>query len=88
MADSRRAEGCSVSFVIMTQKKFVRNEEDKLVAGVIAGLANYFNQDPVLFRIAAITFLLITGVFPGLIIYALAWWVVPRGTHFDYDIQD
>ena len=73
----------------MTQKKFVRSEEDKLVAGVIAGLAQYFNQDPLLFRIAAITFLLITGVFPGLIIYALAWWVVPRHSkHYDYDVSE
>jgi phage shock protein C len=60
------------------KKKLERDEEKKVVAGVISGMANYFNQDPVLFRIAAITFLVITGFFPGILLYIAAWVVMPK----------
>ena len=61
----------------MTQEKVYREEETAIVAGVVAGLAKYFSQDPVLFRLLAIFLLLITGIFPGLIIYILAWFFIP-----------
>ncbi len=68
-----------------------RNQEKAVVAGVLAGLADYFEQDRTLFRIAAIIFLLITGVFPGLLFYIVAWFMMPRklgsGADFDYEIK-
>lgn len=69
----------------MSRKKYTRSKDDVVVAGVIAGLAHYFSQDPLLFRIVAIAFLLITGFFPGLIIYLIAWLVVPQKPKYDYD---
>ncbi len=60
------------------KKKLERDEEKAVVAGVLSGMANYYEQDPVLFRIIAITFLLITGVFPGLLVYIVAWFIIPR----------
>lgn len=69
----------------MSNKKYTRSKEDVVVAGVIAGLAHYFKQDPLLFRIAAIAFLLVTGIFPGLIMYVIAWLVVPTAPRYDYD---
>jgi len=71
----------------MSKQKFVRSEDDVMVAGVIAGLAHYFSQDPLLFRVAAIAFLLITGIFPGLIIYLIAWLMVPRKPRYNYDVE-
>jgi phage shock protein C len=62
----------------MSAKRLERDEEKAVVSGVIAGLANYFDQDPVLFRVIAITFLIITGIFPGILVYVLAWLIVPR----------
>lgn len=47
------------------------------VAGVCAGVAEYFNVDPVLVRIAAVV-LALTG--PGIIAYALAWVFVPEAS--------
>jgi len=58
-------------------KKLERDEETRLVAGVLGGLARYFEQDPALFRLAAVFFILITGVFPGLLVYLIAWIIVP-----------
>ena len=60
------------------KKRLERTKETAIVAGVIAGLARYFDQDPTLFRLGAITFIIITGVFPGLLIYILAWLVMPK----------
>jgi phage shock protein C len=67
------------------KKKLKRDQEKAVVAGVMYGLAEYFNQDPVLFRIAAITFLLITGIFPGVILYLAAWIVMSKRDRADVD---
>ena len=73
----------------MQKQKIYRDKETAVIAGVLAGLAEYFNQDPVLFRLAGIVFLIITGVFPGLIIYLIAWLMIPHKptTHADYTIN-
>ena len=74
------------------KKKLKRNEEQAIVAGVLAGMANYFNQDPALFRVAAITLLILTGVFPGLLLNLGAWLVMPKHTadtqHADYEVSE
>lgn len=59
------------------KKRLERDKERAVISGVLAGLANYFQQDPVLFRVAAIAFLILTGIFPGLLLYLAAWIVMP-----------
>lgn len=70
------------------KKRLERDEEKAVVSGVLAGLADYFGQDPVLFRVAAIMFLLLTGVFPGLILYLAAFVIMPKKDkhRVDYEI--
>lgn len=51
-----------------------RRPEEGHIAGVCAGVAEYFNVDPMIVRIAA-TVLLFTG--PGFFAYVLAWIFVP-----------
>ncbi len=69
-------------------KRLYRTKEDAMVAGVIAALARRFDQDPVLFRVAAITLLILTGVFPGVFIYLGAWFIIPsQSRHADYIIE-
>lgn len=83
-----------LDFVILAvmKRKLKRDEEQAIVAGVLAGMANYFNQDPALFRIAAITLLILTGIFPGLLLYLGAWFVMPRhkadGQQVDYEVSE
>ncbi|MCA9357413.1 PspC domain-containing protein [Candidatus Nomurabacteria bacterium] len=73
----------------MKKKRLERDEEKAVVSGVMAGMANYFEQDPVLFRVAAIAFLLLTGIFPGILLYLAAWWVMPKRdkNRVDYEIE-
>lgn len=71
------------------KKKLERDEEKAVVSGVLAGMANYFGQDPVLFRVLAVTFLILTGIFPGLIIYIAAWIVMPKqDKRVDYEVVE
>jgi len=73
----------------MAKKRLEREAESAVVAGVLSGLAEYFNQDPVLFRLVAIVLLIVTGVFPGLLLYLVAWVVMPKNNkHADYTIVD
>lgn len=72
------------------KKQLERDEETKVVAGVLGGLARYFEQDPTLFRLAAVFFILVTGVFPGLLFYLIAWFIVPtsKPPQADYTIVE
>jgi phage shock protein C len=72
------------------KKRLERDQERAVVSGVLAGMARYYNQDPVLFRIIAITFLILTGFFPGILIYLVAWFVMPRQdkSRVDYEVVE
>ncbi|HVG00065.1 MAG TPA: PspC domain-containing protein [Chloroflexia bacterium] len=49
-----------------------------MVAGVAAGLAEYFNLDPALVRVLFAVFGIISGFFPALFLYLILWFVMPR----------
>lgn len=72
----------------MTKKRLIRDNEQALIAGVIGGLAKYYSQDPLVFRILAITLILFTGFFPGVFIYIIMWLVVPKQKDVDYTIVE
>jgi phage shock protein C len=63
--------------VAPTPKKLMRSRAEKKIAGVCAGLAQYFDLDVTLVRILAIFITLATGVCPGIVTYLLAWIIVP-----------
>lgn len=59
-------------------KKLYRSKDNKIFAGIIGGIAEYFYVDPTLLRIFWLFILIFTGVFPGLIFYILATFVVSK----------
>ncbi len=59
-------------------KKFYRSKKERIVAGVIGGLATYFNQNVLLWRLGSLFVALATGVFPAVIVYLVAWYYVPE----------
>jgi phage shock protein C len=69
------------------KKRLERDKEKALVSGVLAGMANYFEQDPTLFRVMAIAFLVLTGFFPGILLYIAAMLVMPRKTDGPADVE-
>lgn len=74
----------------MQKKRLHKDQENAVISGVLAGLADYFDHDPVLYRVIAIVFLVLTGFFPGLLIYIGAWLVMPsRGPiEVDYEVVE
>ncbi len=67
------------------KKRLEKDQENVVVSGVVSGLARYFDQDPKLFRLFAIAFLIVTGFFPGVIIYFVAWLMMPRSISKEND---
>lgn len=55
-----------------------------MVAGVLGGFAEYFNHDPVIWRVAFAVFLIATGLMPGVLIYLAAWILMPVAPEFAY----
>jgi phage shock protein PspC (stress-responsive transcriptional regulator) len=55
-------------------KKLYRSRNDRMIAGVCGGLADYFDVDSSLIRLAVLFIFLFQGV--GLIAYIIAWLVM------------
>ena len=60
-----------------TMNKRLMRSNDRVIAGVCGGLAEYFEFDPVLVRIAY-AFLTLFTAFCGLIFYIVLWIVMPE----------
>jgi len=61
---------------INNMKRLTRPKNNKVIAGVCAGIANYFNIDPVLVRIIWLVLLLFLGI--GLFAYLILWIIMPE----------
>lgn len=59
-------------------KKLYRSDTNKIFAGIIGGIGEYFNVDPSILRVAWLVMVIFTGIFPGLLIYILAIFIVPK----------
>lgn len=55
-------------------KKLYRSRNDRMIAGVCGGLADYFNVDSTFIRLAVLFIFLFQGI--GLIAYLIAWVVI------------
>ena len=58
-------------------KKLYRSTEQRVIAGVCGGIAEYFDIDVTIVRLIAVA-LLLPGGLPGLLPYIIMWIVVPR----------
>ena len=59
-------------------KKLYRSQNDKIIAGVCGGLADYFDIDPTIIRLLFILVVAFGG--SGLLIYLILWLIMPRET--------
>ncbi len=57
-------------------KKLYRSRTNKMIAGVCAGLGDFFELDPTLIRLGAVVLVLAAGV--GVLGYIVAWIIVPQ----------
>jgi len=58
------------------KKRLYRVEEGKMLAGVCAGIAEYFDLDPTIVRLAGVLFCLAGG--SGILLYLVAMCIIPK----------
>ena len=59
-------------------KKLMRPRAGRTVAGVCAGMGHYLDLDVSLVRVVWALITVLSGIFPGVVVYALAWVIVPE----------
>lgn len=58
-------------------RRLVRSTNDRRIAGVCAGVADYFDWDPTVVRVIWALATLVPG--PNILIYLVLWIVLPQG---------
>jgi phage shock protein C len=58
-------------------KRLYRSRKHKSVSGVLGGLAEMYDVDPTIIRLAFVFITLATAVFPALIFYIIAALIIP-----------
>nr|WP_242859331.1 PspC domain-containing protein [Caloramator mitchellensis] len=60
----------------MVEKKLFRSKTDRMVAGVCAGIAKYFDIDPTIIRLMWVFIVMFGGA--GILAYIICWIVIPE----------
>ena len=58
--------------------RLVRSTRQRMFSGVCGGLGEMFGLDPTLVRILYVAATIFSGVLPGLLVYAVCAFVIPR----------
>jgi phage shock protein C len=56
-----------------------RRRNNRQIAGVVGGLADYFRVDATLLRVVYLVGSIVSAAFPGVLVYLLLWLVIPEG---------
>ena len=68
-------------------KRLYRSKTDRTIAGIFGGIGELFNIDPNLLRLSAVLLFFISGFFPVLVTYIIAWIILPDGKPLEQEIQ-
>ena len=63
----------------MADGRRLTRSRNKMIAGVCAGIAQYFGWDVTLFRVVFVLVSILSVAFPGILVYLVLWIVMPRG---------
>lgn len=59
-------------------KRLTKSSSNSIIAGVCGGLAEYYNIDPTVLRIAYVLLSVLSAAFPGVLVYIILMIVMPR----------
>jgi phage shock protein C len=62
----------------MPERRLRRSPDQKMIAGVIGGLAEYFDRDVALLRVLYVFISIFSAAFPGIFVYLILWAIVPQ----------
>jgi phage shock protein C len=68
----------------LKHKKLHRSKIDRIIAGVIGGIAEYLSVDSTALRVAWVILVAFTGVAPGILAYIVMTLVMPEDGHKIY----
>lgn len=60
-----------------------RSRSNRMIAGVVAGLAKYLGMDVSLARVLYVLISICSAAFPGILVYVIFWILVPEEEHDD-----
>ncbi len=55
-----------------------RSSDDKMIAGVCGGLAEWLGWDPTLVRVLFVAVSIFSAAFPGILVYGILWILMPQ----------
>ena len=55
-----------------------RSRSDRMLGGVVGGIARYFGIDSTLARVLYVVGSIVSVAFPGILIYVMMWVIVPE----------
>ncbi|HPH44847.1 MAG: PspC domain-containing protein [Acidobacteria bacterium] len=61
-----------------SRKVLRRSTTNRMIGGVIGGLADYFGLDVSLLRVVYVVGSILSAAFPGLLVYVIMWVVIPK----------
>ena len=65
--------------MVEMRKPLRRSRSNRMIAGVVGGLADYWGLDPTLARVIFVVVSILSAAFPGLLVYAVLWLIIPEG---------
>lgn len=63
-----------------TNKHLFRSVNNRVFAGICGGLGDYFGIDPVLLRLIWVLVVVFTGIVPGVLVYVIAIFIIPKAS--------
>lgn len=64
--------------MVETDGRLRRSRSDKVIAGVIGGIARYFGMDSTLARVIYVILSVVSAAFPGILVYIILWFIMPE----------
>ncbi|MFB6204411.1 MAG: PspC domain-containing protein [Candidatus Nanohaloarchaea archaeon] len=65
--------------------RLYRSESDRILGGVCGGIAEVYDLDPTVVRL--VTLLLVLGAGSGLLVYLIAWLIIPTESEVREDSE-
>jgi len=59
-------------------KKLRKSHNQKMLSGVLGGIAEYFDIDVTIVRLVYVLITLLSAAFPGIILYIIAIFLIPN----------
>ncbi|MHC9085461.1 PspC domain-containing protein [Luteimonas sp. RIT-PG2_3] len=63
----------------MSNPKLARSINDRVLAGVLGGIARRFGWNPTLVRVLYVIGAAVSVAFPGILVYLVLWLLIPEG---------